>query len=42
MGDTAGVAARPVAELTVGYPAYAAGVTNYTRVLQPVLTLLMA
>ena len=38
----AGVAARPVTGLTAGYLAYAAGVTNYTGVLRPVLILLMA
>ena len=41
MGDAAGVAARPAAILTVGCPAYAAGVTNHTRVLRPVLILLI-
>ena len=42
VGFTVGVAIRPAAELTVGYPACAAGVTNHTRVLWPVLILLIA
>ena len=42
MGDAAGVAARPVAGLMAGYLAYAAGVTNRTKVLRPILILLMA
>ena len=41
-GDTAGVAARLAARLTIECPAYTAGVTNCTGVLRPVLTLLMA
>ena len=40
-GDTAGVAARPVTILMVGYLACAAGVTNYARVLRPVFILLV-
>ena len=42
IGDAAGVAARLVARLAAGCLAYAAGVTNYTRVLRPVPVLLMA
>ena len=42
MGDAVGVAARLVAILMVDYPACAAGVTNYTGVLRPILILLMA
>ena len=42
MGDAAGVAARPAAVLTVGYPACAVGVINCARVLRPILILLMA
>ena len=38
----AGVAARPAAGLTIGCPACAAGVTNRTEALQPVLVLLVA
>ena len=38
----AGIAVRPAARLTAGYPAYAAGVTDHARVLRPVLVLLVA
>ena len=41
-GDTAGVAARPAAGLTAGCPACAAGVTAHTRLLRPILILLVA
>jgi len=42
VGDVAGVAARLAAGLTMGCPACTIGVTNCTRVLQPVLILLVA
>ena len=42
MGDAAGITARPVTVLMVGYPAYAAGVTNHAGVLRPVLILFVA
>ena len=42
VGVTAGVAVRPAAELMAGCLACAVGVINYTRVLWPVLILLMA
>ena len=41
MGDTAGVAARLAAVLTVGCLACAAGVTDCTGVLRPILILLI-
>ena len=41
-GDAAGVAARLATRLIMGCLACAAGVTNYTGVLWPVLALLMA
>ena len=41
IGVTVGVVARPAIKLIEGYPAYTIGVTNYTRVLRPVLILLI-
>ena len=40
-GVAVGVATRPAVKLTEGCPAYAVGVTNYARVLRPVLILLV-
>ena len=41
IGVVVGVATRPAVKLTESCPAYTVGVTNYTRVLRPILILLV-
>ena len=41
IGVIVGVATRLAIKLTEGCPAYTVGVTNYARVLRPVLILLI-